>query len=190
MPKLSALYLYGNPLQCDYQLQEVWRWCQEHNIRTDFQLTWEKCDKRIWWGVLEKRHCLQDILYSYLDYKDSSYSYEAYEDPHGDKFSYKHIYSFLQRYATLLYVVPFRFGTTGNVIILIIITCNKDMRTVPNMYILNLAISDMICLMVQFAEPCVDRISDTWQYDDFTCRFFPVLPSSVSRSASVLCSCA
>ena len=28
LPKLSALYLYGNPLQCDCQLQEVWRWCQ------------------------------------------------------------------------------------------------------------------------------------------------------------------
>ena len=34
LPKLSALYLYGNPLQCDSQLQEVWRWCQDRNIRT------------------------------------------------------------------------------------------------------------------------------------------------------------
>jgi Leucine-rich repeat (LRR) protein len=26
LPKLSALYLHDNPLQCDRQLQEVWRW--------------------------------------------------------------------------------------------------------------------------------------------------------------------
>lgn len=38
------------------------------------------------------------------------------------------------------------FGTTGNVIILIIIICNKAMRAVPSMYIINLAISDMIYL--------------------------------------------
>jgi len=34
LPKLSALYMEGNPLQCDCKLQEVWRWCQDHNIQT------------------------------------------------------------------------------------------------------------------------------------------------------------
>ena len=34
LPKLSTLYLYGNPLQCDCQLQEVWRWCEDRNIQT------------------------------------------------------------------------------------------------------------------------------------------------------------
>jgi hypothetical protein len=43
---------------------------------------------------------------------------------------------------------------------------------VPNMYIINLAISDMIYLMVLFSEACADRISDTWKYDDFKCKFF------------------
>jgi len=34
LPKLSELYLGGNPLQCDCQLKEVWRWCEDHNIST------------------------------------------------------------------------------------------------------------------------------------------------------------
>jgi len=34
LPELSTLYLYGNRLQCDCQLQEVWRWCDDRNIRT------------------------------------------------------------------------------------------------------------------------------------------------------------
>jgi len=59
------------------------------------------------------------------------------------------------------YAVPFIFGTTGNVILLITIICYKDMRTVPNMYILNLAISDTIYLTVLFSEACANRISDT-----------------------------
>jgi Leucine-rich repeat (LRR) protein len=159
LPKLSALYLYGNPLQCDYQLEEVWRWCQDHNIETDFRLIWQECDKRKLSGLLEKLQYLQDFVYSFLHYKVSSRSYDY--DP-----------KLLQRYATPLYVVPFIFGTTGNVILLIIITCNKDMRTVPNMYILNLVISDMLYLTVQFGESFADRISYTLTDDDFMCWFF------------------
>jgi Leucine-rich repeat (LRR) protein len=34
LPKLSTIYLYDNPLLCDCQLQEVWRWCQDHKIGT------------------------------------------------------------------------------------------------------------------------------------------------------------
>jgi Leucine-rich repeat (LRR) protein len=33
-PKLSALYLNGNPLQCDCQLLKVWRRCEKRNIVT------------------------------------------------------------------------------------------------------------------------------------------------------------
>jgi hypothetical protein len=43
-----------------------------------------------------------------------------------------------------VYAVPSVFGITSNTIILIIIICNKNMRSVTNMYILNLAISDFI----------------------------------------------
>jgi len=47
------------------------------------------------------------------------------------------------------------------------------MRNVPNMYILNLAISDIIYLTVHSSEACANRISDTWLDDDFMCTFLP-----------------
>ena len=34
LPNLSELYLYGNPLQCDCQLQDVWRRCEDRDIQT------------------------------------------------------------------------------------------------------------------------------------------------------------
>jgi Leucine-rich repeat (LRR) protein len=40
LPNLFALYLYGNQLQCDCQLKEVWRWCQDRNIETAY--VWER----------------------------------------------------------------------------------------------------------------------------------------------------
>ncbi len=54
-----------------------------------------------------------------------------------------------------------------------VIICNKDMQTVPNMYIINLATSDIIYLTVFFTEACANRISDTWLQGDFTCMFIP-----------------
>ena len=47
------------------------------------------------------------------------------------------------------------------------------MRTVPNMYILNLAISDIIYLTVFFSKACANRITYTWQYDEIMCVFAP-----------------
>jgi hypothetical protein len=63
---------------------------------------------------------------------------------------WENFYNFLDHYKLPITAVLFIFGTTGNVIIIIIITCNKEMRTVPNMYILNVAISDIIYLTVLF----------------------------------------
>jgi hypothetical protein len=79
LPKLSVLYLYGNWLQCDYQLKEVWRWCEGQNIRKGY---WgePKCDteievKGIEWGALEKGECLEGNIQYCGDYRNTSYSY-------------------------------------------------------------------------------------------------------------------
>jgi hypothetical protein len=77
-----------------------------------------------------------------------------------------------ERFSISVYVFLFIFGTTGNVIIIIIITCNKDMRTIPNMYILNLALSDMIYLTVLFLEAWSVRIGVTWLTYGIGCQFF------------------
>jgi Leucine-rich repeat (LRR) protein len=59
LPHLSALYLNFNPLQCDCQLQEVWRWCKDHNIETAYKEFAPECDtqsdvKGMCWGVRER----------------------------------------------------------------------------------------------------------------------------------------
>jgi hypothetical protein len=197
LPKLSAMYLEGNALQCDCQLKKVWRWCKDHNIQTAYGEDGEEvpeCDtpsevKGKWWGVLEKVKCLEDNG----DYKNTSYNYtpiddtdtgtetdmgteadtetEADTDTETEQDNY--VPRFLKQYEVPVYAIPFIFGATGNVIIIIIIICNKDMRNVPNMYIFNLAISDIISLTVLFFEACARRISDTWLEDDFMCAFLP-----------------
>jgi hypothetical protein len=175
LPKLSTLYLHVNPLQCDCQLQEVWRWCQDHNIQTAFEGEEPECMKPrevqfMWWGVLEKGQCLEGKNISYLgDYKNTSYSPMPVEQSnlHEDRLN------FLKHIEAPVCAFPFTFGATGNVILIIIIIRNKDMRTIPNLYILNLAISDIIYLMAHFFEACANRVWDSLLLGDFTCKFLP-----------------
>ena len=123
----------------------------------------------MWWGVLDKGKCLQVNIQYFGDYKNTSNIYSDIKT----SYLYKYNSKFLKHYQVPVYVVPITFGTTGNVILLIIIISNKDMRNITNMYILKLAISDIIYLTVYSSETCANRISDTWLDDDFVCTFLP-----------------
>jgi len=174
LPKLSALYLDGNPLHCDCQLQEVWRWCEDRNIQSKKYIWAPECDtpsevKGLWWDVLEKGPCLEGNIQYYGDYNSTGYSYTDTDRT----YLYEYDVEFYQLYQVPVYVLPFIFGTITNVILLIIIICNKDMRTVPNMYIINLAISNIFHLTVFFSAAFANRISKTWLHGEFMCRFFP-----------------
>jgi hypothetical protein len=199
LPELSKLYLHDNPLQCDCQLQEVWRWCQDRNIETAYWNRATECDtpsevQGMWWGVLEKGQCLQHNNIYYEDLKNRHYSYITIKDTGIEKDKdtvtesgieqHRYIPSLLKQYRAPVYAVLFVFGTAGNVILVILIICNKDMRTIPNMYILNLAISDMINLTVHFSEACADIIPGAWLDGEFMCTFLPFCCSlSVGLSA-------
>jgi len=180
LPNLSALYLYGNPLQCDCQLQEVWRLCQDHNIQTAYEGKVPECDtprqvKGIWWGVLEKGQCLQGQMRYYGDYKNTRYRYTPIKDmdmhtkadTDTGKKQGENIPSFLKPYELPVSAILFIFGTTANVILIIIIISNKDMRTVPNMYLLSLATSDIIYLTAIFSIVWLDNV--TWLRSDTVC---------------------
>jgi hypothetical protein len=185
LPSLSTLVLFPNPLQCDCQLQEVWRWCQDHFILTGYNEIVPICGtpsevNGIWWGVLEKGQCLEDNIQYYGDYKNTRYKYTLTE--YMDKYTnakteiennrWTRFPEIVKLYELPVSAVLFIIGTTGNVILIIIIMCNKEMRTVPNMYILNLAISDSIYLTVLFLDALKGRISITWLSGKIGCEFF------------------
>ena len=183
LPKLSALSLHGNPLHCDCQLQELWRWCQDHNIQTVYYERVPECDtpsevKGIWWGVLEKGQCLQGKIEYYGDYKNTSYSCIHTKDKGTEaerkmEARIKEIkkFTFLKQYEIYISAVFFIFGTTSNIIIIMIITCNRYMRTIPNMYFLNLAVSDVFYLTVLFAQTCIYNFHDMRVASDSLCAF-------------------
>jgi gastrin-releasing peptide receptor len=175
LPKLSEFYLYKNPLQCDCQLQEVWRWCEEHNIETAYGSEAPVCDtpsevEGLWWGVLQSSQCSQGHIAYHRDYRNIKYI--ETDNANTYNIEYEDYITLVKYIQGPVHVVLFIFGSTGNVIILIIIICNKDMRTVPNMHLLNLAVSDIISLTVNLPIYHAYVMSDTWKHGLFLCKFF------------------
>jgi len=81
-PKLSELRLYGNRLQCDCQLQEVWRWCEDRNIHTGTRRKVPHCYtptevERMCWGVLESGQCLEGNIEYCGDYRNRTCNFSA-----------------------------------------------------------------------------------------------------------------
>jgi hypothetical protein len=150
----------------------------------------------MWWGVLEKGQCLEGNVQYFGDYKNTRYSetvvgedeedyynkYEIHENgsrPVIHFFDLRNVaadnygYLYFDQNQLPVYAGPFIFGTTGNIILLIIIIRNKDMRTFHNMYILNLAISDIINLTAFFFESFPTGIIQMWLHKEFTCKYVP-----------------
>jgi len=165
LPELSVLYLYDNPLHCDYQLLEVWRWCQHRNITTFYGGKAPECVtpwylNSVSFGDLENNSSLQDIMGFKFDLD--------FESPETKKQMsiLIELYELIRHVRIPVVYVLSTFGITGNVILVIIITCDKNMRNIPNMYILNLGISDLNFLTQIFLNnTLVLLIPNPWDFN-------------------------
>jgi hypothetical protein len=99
----------------------------------------------MWWGTLQHSLCSDDGIIYPEGYNSVHYRHTDIEDVEFHKFRH-----FLKYIDPSVQAVPFIFGIIGNVIDLVIIVCNKEMRTVPNMYIINLVLTDLTVLVANF----------------------------------------
>ncbi len=72
-----------------------------------------------------------------------------------------------------LYAIIFCLGFFGNLLVSIVVVRNRNMHTVTNFFILNLAVSDVV--MCLFAVPFTPLQSFTgkWLFGDVLCTLFP-----------------
>ncbi|CAF1226342.1 unnamed protein product [Adineta ricciae] len=73
-----------------------------------------------------------------------------------------------------LYVLIFFFGITGNALVILVVCRNKAMQTVTNVFITNLALSDilMCCLAVPFTP--ISAYGNTWHLGKVLCHLVPM----------------
>ncbi|CAG0889369.1 unnamed protein product, partial [Cyprideis torosa] len=63
-----------------------------------------------------------------------------------DEADYRHTWYLAAAYASA-YIVVFIVGTIGNVLVILVVGLNRQMRSIPNLFLLNLAVADLLVLI-------------------------------------------
>ncbi|NXI74578.1 NPFF1 protein, partial [Anseranas semipalmata] len=84
----------------------------------------------------------------------------------------------------LAYTFIFLMCMIGNVLVCFIVVKNRQMRTVTNMFILNLAISDLLVGIFCMPTTLVDNLITGWPFDNAMCKMSGLV-QGMSVSASV-----
>lgn len=169
LPYISVLYLHKNPLQCDCQLLTLWHWCRDHKVTTGSEDDVPRCGSPdqvsgLWWDVLRQAQCKNNEVRFMGDYRSV-----AHEVVHRDDELEKY-WNFLKYGQTSVYAILFLIGTIGNTTLMIIIACNKRMRTVSYAYILNLAVGDLLSLTMNLPLYQAMVLSRHWVMGEFLCK--------------------
>uniref|UniRef100_A0A0D9R7E6 Neuropeptide FF receptor 1 n=1 Tax=Chlorocebus sabaeus TaxID=60711 RepID=A0A0D9R7E6_CHLSB len=82
------------------------------------------------------------------------------------------------------YALIFLLCMVGNTLVCFIVLKNRHMRTVTNMFILNLAVSDLLVGIFCMPTTLVDNLITGWPFDNATCKMSGLV-QGMSVSASV-----
>ncbi len=74
----------------------------------------------------------------------------------------------------MLYAVIFILGVSGNLLVVYVVVRNKSMQTITNIFITNLAVSDiMMCLLAVPFTP-LSAFLKSWVFGDALCHIVPM----------------
>jgi hypothetical protein len=107
---------------------------------------WMRMNKSNWSSMYEEKE--EDEVDGYIEYKDRP---ETYIVP-------------------ILFALIFLVGVVGNGSLIYVLCRHKSMRSVPNTFIFNLALGDLLVLI--FAVPFTSTVYtlDSWPYGEFVCK--------------------
>uniref|UniRef100_A0A8D0GE90 Pyroglutamylated RF-amide peptide receptor n=1 Tax=Sphenodon punctatus TaxID=8508 RepID=A0A8D0GE90_SPHPU len=78
----------------------------------------------------------------------------------------------------LICVLIFVLALFGNCLVLYVVTCRKAMRTVTNIFICSLALSDLLIAFFCIPFTMLQNISSNWQGGAFVCKMVPFVQST------------
>ncbi|XP_076101251.1 LOW QUALITY PROTEIN: neuropeptide Y receptor type 2-like [Mytilus galloprovincialis] len=70
----------------------------------------------------------------------------------------------------VLYCVIFILGVSGNCLVVFVVVCKKEMRTVINIFITNLAVSDILLCLLAVPFTPISYYLQSWVFGEFFCH--------------------
>jgi len=80
---------------------------------------------------------------------------------------------------TVFYVVIMLLAVSGNTTTVLVIAVNREMRTVTNIFLLSLAISDALIAVINMPVQLVFYLQNEWTMGEAMCKFSPYLQGVV-----------
>ncbi len=75
-----------------------------------------------------------------------------------------------------IYVILFITGVTGNLLVIYVILSRRAMRTIMNLFILNLACSDLMLCLLAGPITAVSAFVKSWIFGEVWCHISPMVP--------------
>ncbi|KAH6936745.1 hypothetical protein HPB50_021286 [Hyalomma asiaticum] len=75
----------------------------------------------------------------------------------------------------VLYAIIFVFAVVGNVLVLVTLVQNKRMRTVTNVFLVNLAVSDLLLGVFCMPFTLIGSLLRNFVFGELMCKFIPYL---------------
>ncbi|KAK3104925.1 hypothetical protein FSP39_013284 [Pinctada imbricata] len=86
--------------------------------------------------------------------------------------------------ASFLYVVIFVVGIVGNILVIVVVSRVKPLRSRMTYLFLNLSVADLLILVVCLPSAAVDLYAkEVWYFGAFLCSFIPFLESTVALTS-------
>ncbi|TPP57783.1 Neuropeptide receptor A5 [Fasciola gigantica] len=86
----------------------------------------------------------------------------------------------------VFYVIVFTIGLVGNALVVCVVLFNPFMRTVTNVFLVNLAVADFLVILLCMPPTLVEDIRQTWYFGAELCKLAKFM--QVSQSTIVVVS--
>lgn len=121
--------------------------------------------------------------YSDYNYEDGDFNFSAYANYYDQNGTFYYYYSYgadetdgsdsssiLRSVIPFVYLFIFVIGLFGNILVIVVYIRNKTFRTITNMYLLNLAVIDIVYLMVM-PLTATNIWLQVWIFGSFLCTY-------------------
>ena len=74
--------------------------------------------------------------------------------------------------ATVFYILVFILGVFGNIIVIVVILANKNMKSTVNMFLINLCVADLLVMLICMPPTLVElHMKEVWYFGEFMCKY-------------------
>lgn len=82
----------------------------------------------------------------------------------------------------VLYLIVFILGLIGNFLVVFVVVRNKHMRTITNLFIVNLSVADFLVLLICLPATVLTDVTETWFMGRAMCKLVHYLQVSIFYS--------